>query len=75
MKRSTTKIAAKSSPEKSILAAAPDKTADWVVTLNGWRLANQHRSQGRPIPEQKVGRNEPCPCGSGEKYKKCCGLN
>ncbi|WP_462431052.1 SEC-C metal-binding domain-containing protein, partial [Bilophila wadsworthia] len=21
----------------------------------------------------KVGRNEPCPCGSGKKYKKCCG--
>lgn len=24
---------------------------------------------------QKVGRNEPCPCGSGKKFKKCCGLN
>jgi uncharacterized protein len=23
----------------------------------------------------KVGRNQPCPCGSGKKYKKCCGLN
>jgi len=23
----------------------------------------------------KVGRNEPCPCGSGKKYKKCCGAN
>ena len=22
---------------------------------------------------KKVGRNEPCPCGSGKKYKKCCG--
>jgi preprotein translocase subunit SecA len=22
--------------------------------------------------EQKVGRNDPCPCGSGKKYKKCC---
>ncbi|MBK3844158.1 hypothetical protein G3A42_40470 [Paraburkholderia aspalathi] len=28
----------------------------------------------RPIvAEPKVGRNEPCPCGSGKKYKKCCG--
>jgi tetratricopeptide (TPR) repeat protein len=26
-----------------------------------------------PVPRQKVGRNEPCPCGSGKKYKKCCG--
>jgi uncharacterized protein YchJ len=23
--------------------------------------------------ERKVGRNDPCPCGSGRKYKKCCG--
>ncbi len=26
-------------------------------------------------PKTKVGRNNPCPCGSGKKYKKCCGLN
>ncbi|NLC12153.1 MAG: hypothetical protein GX767_07880, partial [Firmicutes bacterium] len=26
-----------------------------------------------PITVKKVGRNEPCPCGSGKKYKKCCG--
>lgn len=26
-----------------------------------------------PAVSQKVGRNEPCPCGSGKKYKKCCG--
>jgi hypothetical protein len=25
------------------------------------------------IPAAKVGRNDPCPCGSGKKYKKCCG--
>ena len=24
------------------------------------------------LPESKVGRNDPCPCGSGKKYKKCC---
>jgi len=30
----------------------------------------------RPVKiEQKVGRNDPCPCGSGKKYKKCCGIN
>ena len=23
--------------------------------------------------KQKIGRNDPCPCGSGKKYKKCCG--
>ena len=34
-------------------------------------------SQGKPKTfvrdEAKVGRNDPCPCGSGKKYKKCCG--
>lgn len=25
------------------------------------------------INENKIGRNDPCPCGSGKKYKKCCG--
>jgi SWIM/SEC-C metal-binding protein len=28
-----------------------------------------------PIVSEKVGRNEPCSCGSGKKYKKCCGLS
>ncbi len=27
-----------------------------------------------PVTVDKIGRNEPCPCGSGKKYKKCCGL-
>ena len=27
----------------------------------------------RPVGAQKIGRNDPCPCGSGKKYKKCCG--
>jgi len=31
----------------------------------------------KPVPYQrhdvKIGRNEPCPCGSGKKYKRCCG--
>jgi len=27
----------------------------------------------RPVASSKVGRNDPCPCGSGKKYKKCCG--
>jgi uncharacterized protein YecA (UPF0149 family) len=26
----------------------------------------------KPLPKQKAGRNDPCPCGSGKKYKKCC---
>lgn len=30
-------------------------------------------SGGQPVRSIKVGRNAPCPCGSGKKYKKCCG--
>jgi preprotein translocase subunit SecA len=29
--------------------------------------------QVRKEAADKVGRNDPCPCGSGKKYKKCCG--
>jgi preprotein translocase subunit SecA len=30
-------------------------------------------SKPQPVKVKKVGRNDPCPCGSGKKYKKCCG--
>ena len=41
---------------------------------------NYNRGEGtssvQPVRRgKKVGRNEPCPCGSGKKYKKCCGVN
>jgi len=35
------------------------------------------QSQGstarKPLKTKKIGRNDPCPCGSGKKYKYCCG--
>jgi hypothetical protein len=37
--------------------------ADWLA---------QRRREQRPPPQASPGRNEPCPCGSGRKYKKCC---
>jgi uncharacterized protein len=52
-----------------------------VLALNVHRLAMQKPNGGfgdRPKPfvqVRKVGRNEPCPCGSGKKYKRCCGSN
>lgn len=53
---------------------APDLIPIWVEMLHAWRLDND---PDRPAPARhgKVGRNDPCPCGSGKKYKKCCGLN
>jgi preprotein translocase subunit SecA len=35
-------------------------------------LATEDKLKPRTV-ELKIGRNEPCPCGSGKKYKKCCG--
>ena len=38
------------------------------------RASRERSEKQRPIKvEQKIGRNDPCPCGSGKKYKKCCG--
>ena len=47
-----------------VISDEPEDIADLEILLN-W-----------PEPkhtEKKVGRNDPCPCGSGKKYKKCCG--
>lgn len=35
-------------------------------------LADDRAAAVTPVRREKVGRNEPCPCGSGRKYKKCC---
>jgi preprotein translocase subunit SecA len=45
------------------------------------RRTNLNYNRGDGVPTQpatkgkKTGRNDPCPCGSGKKYKKCCGIN
>ncbi|MCR4963004.1 MAG: preprotein translocase subunit SecA [Firmicutes bacterium] len=45
------------------------------------RETYENRSDGQPAKKQpvraekKIGRNDPCPCGSGKKYKNCCGRN
>jgi hypothetical protein len=55
---------------------APDPALlkDWkdgIVTFEG---RGRHQSNpATPFRGAKVGRNDPCPCGSGKKYKKCCG--
>lgn len=36
---------------------------------------NQEKSSRTVVKDKKVGRNETCPCGSGKKYKFCCGVN
>lgn len=51
-----------------IIGLEPDKSED-ITDLE--ILLNPSKPM---IAENKVGRNDPCPCGSGKKYKKCCGL-
>ncbi|MBO7658088.1 MAG: SEC-C domain-containing protein [Clostridia bacterium] len=58
--------------------------APWLYELEEWdgildadeRIAirTQYRKDVQAV-STKVGRNDPCPCGSGKKYKKCCGRN
>ncbi len=52
---------------KHTIELEPDKPED-ITDLE--ILLNPLKTK---IAEKKVGRNEPCPCGSGKKYKKCCG--
>ncbi len=57
---------------------APDLIPTIVMTLNGWVKAQCGATgaanlPGAPARRAKVGRNDPCPCGSGRKFKKCCG--
>ncbi len=57
--------------------------ADWLYELPQWgnifseekrkELYKEQKESGTIRKEKKVGRNDPCPCGSGKKYKKCCG--
>lgn len=43
-------------------------------TLPIWTYNGYSKKEVNSMPkEKKVGRNDPCPCGSGKKYKKCCG--
>ena len=54
-------------------ASVPDseRAATMLAQLEADIAGNRGRSQGNATV--KVGRNDPCPCGSGKKYKRCCG--
>ena len=59
--------------------------AEHLYTLKQWdnifdetkqkALYAEQRNSRTIVKEKKIGRNDPCPCGSGKKYKKCCGAN
>ena len=56
---------------------APDLIPAWIEDLHASRIAHHPGGSTKPAPRKsnKIGRNDPCPCGSGKKYKRCCGLN
>ena len=59
--------------------------AEWLYTLPGWEgilsaeerkeIEKSYKKTKTVVKEKTVGRNEPCPCGSGKKFKKCHGRN
>ncbi|WP_105615277.1 SEC-C metal-binding domain-containing protein [Vallitalea okinawensis] len=59
-----------------------DAKADWLYNLPQWEhiLTEEKRKEIKKefnkahivVKDKKIGRNDPCPCGSGKKYKKCC---
>ena len=66
---------------KNMVAAG----ADWLYELEEWEaifdeetrkaLYKEQKSSTTIVKDDKVYPNDPCPCGSGKKYKKCCGKN
>ena len=66
----------KESTVKQILAVIPRPEVTSRVEVAKPTSENLGGSSTRkPATSKKVGRNDPCPCGSGKKYKKCCGLH
>ena len=66
---------------KNMVAAG----ADWLYNLEEWNdifdeekrkaLYKEQKSSTKIVKGDRVYPNDPCPCGSGKKYKKCCGRN
>jgi uncharacterized protein YchJ len=59
-----------------------DAKADWLYELEEWDdiysqderdTMRRDYNRSKMAVSTKVGRNDKCPCGSGKKYKKCCG--
>lgn len=59
--------------------------ADWLYELPAWEeifdeetrkaLYKEQKTSTTIVKPEKIYPNDPCPCGSGKKYKKCCGKN
>ena len=69
--------------KESLYKNMVDAKADWLYNLPAWKeiftedklkeLYKEAKRANTIVKGPKIGRNDPCPCGSGKKYKKCCG--
>lgn len=69
--------------DESLYKNMVDAKADWLYGLPEWddhlseerrqELYKEQKNAKTVVKGDKIGRNDPCPCGSGKKYKKCCG--
>ncbi|EET61878.1 hypothetical protein BRYFOR_06070 [Marvinbryantia formatexigens DSM 14469] len=69
--------------KESLYKNMVDAKADWLYGLPAWKeifteeklkeLYKEAKRANTIVKGPKIGRNDPCPCGSGKKYKKCCG--
>ena len=61
---------------KTIISAKPaEEKSTSPVRQSVYGSAAKPEASKTPVRVTKIGRNDPCPCGSGKKYKKCCGMN
>ena len=58
-----------------VIKSEEDTKRSQTVTITSTSAATDNTEKKRPVrnTEKKIGPNDPCPCGSGKKYKKCCG--
>lgn len=67
---------AEATGSQSATQSQPKTVADVFASMMSWVGRCPSSPVAKPAaPKSAVGRNDPCPCGSGKKYKKCCGRN
>ena len=80
--KADTKVNLGFDPEKLYMNMV-DCKAEWLYNLPEWEevlpedrrkeLYKIQKKSNTVVKGKKIGRNDPCPCGSGKKYKQCCG--
>ena len=58
--------------DEALDTIAPELIPECLEALHHARLALLAPAPPSEVPHKAVGRNDPCPCGSGKKFKKCC---